>query len=234
MRQSLTSLNKEWTVKEVVEPKSGKVHRLYYYKGKQCKRIVLDSPMARQLAGYVLIEKDLRSALVWLDEIEQLRGVDKLLDKHGARRSIDREKYNIVKGLFVAILTFYGKAFAQCEGRKVKLEKRQISEAFREKHDEIIALRNNFAAHSGAILVERAEIAVALPPKSKRGAPPNIYREMTQPDFKFDQSGEKGFRDLIEHVREIPLRKISELQMKIYKEEVLPKGWDYWNNKKPA
>ena len=158
----------DWVVKEIVEPKTGKAQRLYFYKGKICKRIVLESPIAKQLAGYVLIEKDLRSAGVWLAEIDKLRGLDVLLDPNGSRQSTDRDRYNLVKGLFVAALTFYGKCFAQCEGRRVKLERRQISPEFQEVHDDAISFRNNFAAHSGAKLLESASIALVLPPKYKK------------------------------------------------------------------
>jgi hypothetical protein len=220
----------DWSVKEVVEPKSGKVHRLYWYKGKLCKRIPLDSPVARQMAGYVLIEKDLRSASVWLEEVARIRGDDAKLDAKGSRNSKDRDRYNLVKGLFVAALTFYGKAFAQCEGRRVKLERRQLSAEFHEAHDDAIAFRNNFAAHSGAKLIERAEIAIALPFKAKQ-ALPRLYSEMTQPDYVMSPKGEKSFEELLAHVRDIPLRKISQLHEKIMRDEVLPKGRAYWDAK---
>jgi len=219
----------DWTVKEVIEPKTGKVHRLYWHRGKVCKRIVLDTPMARQLAGYVLIEKDLWSAGIWLAEILKIRGEDVLLEPKSSQRAVDRERYNIVKGLFVAALTFYGKAFAQCEGRRIKLERRQLSEEFRIAHDEAISFRNNFAAHSGAKLLERAEIALVLPPRAKRDIQPRVYREMTQPDYAASTEGKKSFTQLVEHARSVPLRKIAELKDKILLEDVLPKGYTYWD-----
>jgi hypothetical protein len=221
-------MREDWTLKEVVEPQTGKIHRLYWYKGKICKRVPLDTPMARQLAGYVLIEKDLRSASVWLEEIERIRGDDATLDQQGSRNSKDRGRYNLVKGLFVAALTFYGKAFAQCEGRRVKLERRQIDTAFHEAHDDAIAFRNNFAAHSGAKLLERAEIAVVLPPKPKAGVRPRVYREMSQPDFVMTRDGDKSFAELIEHVRQFPLKKMDQLSDKLLQEEVMPKGYAHW------
>lgn len=51
-------------VKEIVEPKSGRIHRTYTYKRKLCRRVMLESRLCSQLAGYVLIEKDLRSVLL--------------------------------------------------------------------------------------------------------------------------------------------------------------------------
>ncbi len=61
----------------------------------------------------------------------------------------DRMRYNLIKGLFVAALTFYAKSFATCEGRKVKLEKKNHDDDFQKKNQLIIDLRKNFAAHSG-------------------------------------------------------------------------------------
>lgn len=214
-----------WTVKEIVEL-NGEIHRYYYYKGKACKRITLDSPLAKQLAGYVLIEKDLRSAGSWLTDIQRLRGDDALHDQKGSRRSPDRERYDIVKGLFVAALTFYGKAFAQAEGRKIKLERRQLEADFHDAHDEAIAFRNNFAAHSGAIGLERARVALALPPKGK-DIHPNLYTEMDQPDLLMYRSG-RSFSELFTHAHLIPVRKINELRQKILDDEVLPRGYAYW------
>lgn len=221
----------DWSVDEVVEPYTGDVHRMYRYKGKPAKRIVLDTPMAKQLAGYVLIEKDLRSAAVWLAEIERIRGDDAKLDSKGSRRAPDRERYNLVKGLFVAALTFYGKAFAQCEGRRVKLERTQIGADFAETHDDAISLRNNFAAHSGAKLIERAVIALLLPPKRKAVTAPKLFREIDQPDFFMQLDGQKTFSQLVEHARLIPLRKQGELSAKILEREVIPMGYEYWSKK---
>lgn len=184
------------------------------------------------MAGYVLIEKDLRSAAVWLTEIDRIRGEDAQFDsKGGNRQSKDRDRYNLVKGLFVAALTFYGKAFAQCEGRRIKLERRQLDIEFHEEHDDAISFRNNFAAHSGAKLLERAEIALVLPPKSKKSVAPRLYREMTQPDYATAEEGKKTFNELVEHARAIPLRKIAQLNEKILAEEVLTKGYAYWKTK---
>jgi hypothetical protein len=187
--------------------------------------------MAVQMAGYILIEKDLRSAGIWLAEIARIRGEDAVLDAGVHRHSPDRERYNLVKGLFVAALTFYGKAFAQCEGRRIKMEKRQLSEEFHETHDAAISFRNNFAAHSGAELLERAEVVLVLPPKSKKKLPPRLYREMTQPDYATETSGQKRFSELIEHARSVAHSKLAQLDSKILIEEVMPMGYAYWSAK---
>lgn len=218
-----------WTHKEHVDRSSGVIYRVYYYKGRVCKRIVLESHLARQLSGYVLIEKDLRSAGLWFDEITRIRGDDVLLDKRGSRASPDRDRYNIIKALFVAGLTFYGKAFTQADGRRVKLERRNIDVEFQDAHDDAMSFRHNFAAHSGSKLIERASVALVLPPKGKN-AHPNLYREMDQPDWTMHREG-KSFIELFAHVHLIPLRKMRELEQKILNDEVMPKGYDYWANK---
>jgi hypothetical protein len=139
-----------WQVKETVDPVTGKDERFYTYKRKPCLRVKLDSKLAQQLAGYVLIEKDLRSVGGWLKEIGERHTETSKIKGEGFRRSIDRERYGLIKGLFVASLSFYGKCFGSCEGRRVKLERSLLDDRFRFKHDEVLKLRHNFAAHSGA------------------------------------------------------------------------------------
>ena len=38
----------------------------------------------------------------------------------------DRGKYVLIKGLFVAALTFYGKCFSRCEGRRAQMDRNQL------------------------------------------------------------------------------------------------------------
>ncbi|MGZ7307030.1 hypothetical protein ACXWRJ_09320, partial [Streptococcus pyogenes] len=94
--------------------------------------------ISEQYGAYSLIEKDLRSVIIWLNEIEKLAPED--LD-----RWKNPDKMNLVKGLFVAALTFYGKCFTSCEGRRVKLEKTIIDPEYLDLHDHIMKLRHNFA-----------------------------------------------------------------------------------------
>jgi hypothetical protein len=223
----------DWNAKEVIDQTTGKVHRLYTYKRKPCFRRVLNSHLAKQLAGYVLIEKDLRTVGVWLNELDSLHTDGPTRKGEHYKKGIDREKYNIVKGLFVAALTFYGKCFSKCEGRPVKLERAQLDKKFLILHDECISYRHNFAAHSGAAKLEYVEIAVVFPQKPKLGTGPKIYRELFQPDFISPSSPDDvSFNALVEHVKTIVDAKINRLHEKIMKEEVLPMGFDYWKRKK--
>lgn len=91
-----------YTVQTNVNRATGEIHRTYLYKRKACYRVVLDSPLAKQLAGYTLIEKDLRSALIWIERITSL--ADPRPTQQGAYygQGKDRETYNLIKGLMVA------------------------------------------------------------------------------------------------------------------------------------
>ncbi|WP_143514747.1 hypothetical protein [Pseudomonas putida] len=216
-----------WTSVDFVDKKSGKFHRIYKYKNKPCKSVYLKSKLVEQMAGYSLIEKDLRSAIVWIKKISEMVGEPNSKDGE-YKVSRDRETYNIVKGLFVAALTFYGKCFSKCDGRPVKLERKQVNEKFLEVHDTAISYRHNFAAHSGAAKLEFVNIALVIPEKVKYGReiPVNLYTEINQPDLLWQGEKELGFVELFEHVREFVKAKIQLLSDKIMREEVLPKGPD--------
>jgi hypothetical protein len=226
-------MNDDWKAQELLDRKSGKVERIYTYKRERCKRVLHDSKRAMQLAGYTLIEKDLRSVITWLREIEKRHVDGPKVDSDRHAWSKDRENYDLIKGLFVAALTFYGKCFAQCEGRRVKLERNHLDASFREMHDVCIKYRNNFAAHSGAAQFETVQIAIVFPRKPKKNVLPKIYHELNQPDLvSGDGTETPTFIHLAEHVRGIVNEKISKLSDKIMQEEVLPKGFAYWNSVK--
>lgn len=215
-----------FAVKEFIEPDTGKAHRVYTYKRKPCKRVVLTSKLAEQLAGYILIEKDLRSVLVWLAEINARASTYKT----GKRFSVspDRAVFDLVKGLFVASLTFYGKCFTKCEGRPVKLERAQLDPSFRELHDDCMAYRHNFAAHSGAKKLEHVTVVLISPVKYGKHIPFNIFKEVTQPDVFWPVEGDLSLPSLVEHVQSLVKKKIELLNKKIQTEEVAPMANSYW------
>lgn len=219
----------QFEVQEYLDNFTGKAYRIYTHKRRPCARVQLTSRLAEQMAGYTMIEKDLRSALTWLDEIER-RHVEQWADKKKSfGRAEDRNNYNIVKGLFVALLTFYGKCFSKCEGRPVKLERAQIAARFHRLHDDCIKYRHNFAAHSGAKKIEHVEVVFVYPKKYKKEVNFKIFREIHQPDLFWPKSGEVNLRELLEHAREKALTKIDLLAEKIKNEEIIPHADKYWS-----
>jgi hypothetical protein len=233
----MDKLNDFWSKRSILDPKTGKFYNKYFYKRKPAHRVIVDTPKAKTLSGYVLIEKDLRSALIWLNHIsEMLKAHEKYQKNSGFfANSEDRERFNLIKGLFVAALTFYGKCFSSCDGRRVKLEKRHLDEKFHKDHDDAMELRHNFAAHSGEKKFEQVAIVIAL--DTKRKATPYLAKELIQPDCVSKKDFER-FLSLFEHAKHFTDKKISVLEQKIYKDDVLSKGAEYWykhhnNSKKP-
>lgn len=219
-----------WKVQEILEPDGKRRHTKYFYKHKRAPRILITSKMAEQLAGYALIEKDLRNVLLWLQEIDRIYPHIERPNKTVI--SPDRERFTIIKALYVAALTFYGKCFTKCEGRRIKLDKKIMDDKYKELHDNIMHMRHNYAAHSGADNFEEVKVALVLYPSKRSKLPPILYKELTQPDVILKDPGDDvGFSDLIEHLQSKVLEKIVLLDNKIMSEEIIPKGKDYWYKK---
>lgn len=212
--------NDPFSMHHFLDKRTGVVHRKYSFKRKPCSSLELTSKRAAQLAGYSLIEKDLRSCLAWLDEIDG-RHDQGPTDKHEHFfHGKDRVNYTIIKGLFAALVTFYAKCFTRCEGRRVKLERKQLAPEFHEMHDHCMMLRHNFAAHSGAERVERVKIVAAYHKTKKNNLYVKLYRELDQPDMFVTRDGEISLRQLLTHVQSNVLAKIEELAVVIQSQEV--------------
>ncbi|MFJ2319244.1 hypothetical protein [Pseudomonas sp. NPDC087817] len=219
-------MGEEWSHKFSVDSKSGKKYRIYKYKGRPCKRVILDSKICDQMAGYALIQKDLKSAIVWMKEIDRIRSSLPKVDGE-FHFGQERESYDIVKGLFVASLTFYGKCFSKCDGRPVKLERRQLDERYHELHDIGISYRHNFAAHSGAEKLETARVVLIAPEKIREGTrtPYMMLSEIEQPDLVWN-NGDEGVSwiELFDYVRNMVLKKGQLLNDKVVKDVVEANG----------
>ncbi|MCF7493617.1 hypothetical protein L3V35_00950 [Vibrio sp. L5-1] len=221
-----------WSKVTVLKSETSDFYNRYYYKRVKAKRIEITTPKAQVLASYTLIEKDLRSVGIWLTEIESMLKADEKYAKNPKYRKSDhdRTRYNVIKGLFVAALTFYAKCFATCEGRRVKLEKKNLDEDFQNKHQAAIDMRNNFAAHSGSEKVEKVKVVLALDTKRRKGATPYFTRELGQPDT-YTLENLTEFRGLVEHVKSLADDKIETLNKKVLEDDIISKGGDYWYNK---
>lgn len=133
---------------------------------------------------------------------------------------------NLVKGLFVAALTFYGKCFTSCEGRKVKLERTIIDQEYLDLHDHIMKLRNNFAAHSGAENFEEVRVSLALHPSKKSDMKPQLYSELSQPDYLIGEN--IPYKGLAESIRKKVFDKRAKVGETVLEKIVAPKGKIYW------
>ncbi len=206
-------------MRQYLDPYSGKAHRAYCFKGRPCNSVVVKSRKALKLSGYTLIEKDLRSCLSWLEEIEK-RHDEPPQKNQIASYGRNRENYILIKGLFVSLITFYGKCYTSCEGRKVKLERSNLQSEFHGVHDYLMMLRHNFAAHSGSELIEQARVVIAYSfHKRSQKLYLQTYRELEQPDLATPKEGDATIRDLLLHARSIAESKISKLSDDVQNEE---------------
>ncbi|HDX8380286.1 TPA: hypothetical protein RQM98_002568 [Aeromonas salmonicida] len=207
-----------WTIIEIYIPGKG-LNNKYLYHGEPAPSVQMTDKISEQYGAYSLIEKDLRSVIFWLQEIENLKPND--LD-----RWEKPEKMNLVKGLFVAALTFYAKCFTSCEGRRVKLDKSIFDADDLKIHEHIMKLRHNFAAHSGAEGFEEVKVSLALHPNIESNMKPNLYSELSQPDYI---SGEKfAFKALAEKLRRMVFEKRASVGDRVLEKIVAPKGKQYW------
>lgn len=220
-------IDKDWTVREIISSEGEVLPNKYFYKRKEVATVYLSDKLSKQLAGYYLIEKDLRNVITWLEKIESCHEKGE-----GIMIMSDMVTSDLVKALWVASLAFYGKCFSTTKGRKTKLDRDSLDEEHRASHDRYIKLRHNFAAHSGIDAHEGSRIALTLPINRKTvQSPVRIFGEVHQHCYVSDNS-ENDLLILAKHVRDKVLIKIQKLAEKIMIEEVLPKGKDYWYSKK--
>ena len=210
-----------WTIVENFIPGISR-HNEYYFDGKRAPAVRMTDKISAQYGAYTLIEKDLRSVIFWLSEIEKLK--PEIEDRWKSP-----EKMNLIKGLFVAALTFYAKCFTSCEGRKLKLEKKMIDEEYHSIHDQVMSLRHNYAAHSGAENFEDVQISLALHPSKKSDMKPNLYSELLQPDYVTNE--ELAFKSLAESLQQKVLRKRNAVGETVLEKVVAPKGKLFWYKK---
>jgi len=231
LKKKLYEDDPSWEYFTVLEPKKFVAYNNYYYKRTKCHRLVIGTRKAKVMAGYRLIEKDLRNCKVWLKQVRDLLAEDpkNIGAKKNLKNTEDRDKYNLVKGLFVAALTIYGKCFTNCEGRRVRLQTKDIDEKHQETHDEAMAFRHNFAAHSGAKNLEYSNVVIVLDSKRKRATLPKVVTELIQPDSWGVESIDE-FIELVDHVRQFALKKFDTLS-DLVEREALEKGPDYWYRK---
>lgn len=215
-----------WTIEEAWDSKSAKRYTRYYFKRNRAPRLEIKSKRAQRMAGLSLIEKDLRNVIAWLTKIEELHPKE---DRpKGVGSSKDRANFNLVKGLYVAALTFYGKCFVSCDGRRVRLEESDLDDKYKNAHKEVMHMRHNFAAHSGADNFEDVSIVLVLTPRPRKNLDFRIFTELTQPDFAETSGDDVKFLDLAEHVQERVKTKIAKVEESIVKNEVLAEPPGHW------
>jgi len=230
MKSRIKKWTTDWLIEERVDSISGRMSHRYYFRKRLCGRVKLEGSLTARVAGYHLIEKDLRNITEWLNQIQTLMKEATPNDyrKQECFIGSNRSTFQIIKGLFVASVTFYGKLFTKAAGRRVKLERTWFtSDELRSEHDDIMSFRHTFTAHSGKGSPESADVILAIDPVRRRMTAPQLFCELTQPDT-VSYEDISMFKRLVKSLHDKVNDKISELNKLILKKEVLEKGMDYW------
>ena len=219
-----------WKIESVVIPSTGEHYNRYFYRRTKAKRIELTSKLAQQLGGYALIERDLRMVLSWLLELKDLTHGVPLTDGGWWESTTSEKLHPIVQSLFFSSISFYGKCFSECKGRKIKLDTQWVPEEFKATHKLLLQMRNNFTAHSGTAQFESVNVALVLARKGpKLKDEPLLIRELVQMEamHSLDDDQTPAIK-LLEIIHGKVKKKMGQLNDKIFKEEINPKGMEYW------
>ncbi|MDN5869195.1 MAG: hypothetical protein L0H73_00505 [Nitrococcus sp.] len=117
--------------------------------GRPCPYVVVEGPLAKQVAGLALIREDLQAVKAVLARI----------DPH-------TEDFVGNKALLFGAVSLYGKCFTQADGRGVKLDPKHVfaNSDERESHDRLIQLRHEYVSHGGKAREEQLKIILLLDP----------------------------------------------------------------------
>jgi hypothetical protein len=201
----------------------------HYLNGEPIPQVPLSGPLAIQGAGLGLIMGDLTSGLRWMQRVEQILVAEGYDGRPGTNRFKDRETGDEVKGLFIASLSFYAKAFTEAGGRRLKMQKEWLDESFRNTHEYFMIFRHNLAAHSGDQKIEQANLYLILVPAGTDTTDFRLFTDRLQPDLALRDPAGNTFLSLIAHARskvEERFEKLTERVLKV----VVQRDVDFWRN----
>ncbi|HAU0794597.1 TPA: hypothetical protein JBH26_00590 [Legionella pneumophila] len=213
---------------------SGKPIVTYHFKRKSADafpEIIFDTKISRQLAGYSLIEKDIRDTRELLKEHKILFA-----------RCDNPGESLLLKGLMKAIVVTYGKCFAQADGRKIMLNTKHLKSPQRmELHNSVISMRNQYVAHGGESPHEKIEITLLCTPykeikKIRQGKYVEgsiILGKKLLQTATTNEFNDEDFDRLLQEHHDFVLKKISDLGKKLEVDKIDPeKVWRFVGKEK--
>lgn len=215
-------------VDRVLDPQSGAVALSVWLNDQRVPLVRVTGRRAERVSGLTLIQKDLKNAGRWV-----VKAAEQAMAMRGDSEAQfiqfqDREVADQIKALFVAALTFYGKAFTEAAGRRAQASRDWLDESFRERHDYFMMFRHNMAAHSGDEQLEKADSHLLLMPNaSLTQSPVQLFTNRFQPDIAWADDDTDKFSSLIAHVIEKVEAKHKGLSDAIC-EAALMKGAAFW------
>ena len=220
-------LTKNLSSKAFVDNATGEIHYHYYWKRNKAPKVEITGLLPNKLSGLTLIQKDLGNALRWIKAAKELTPKNIDSSKGFYYLADNRSTFDLVKALFVASLTFYGKCFTEANGRSAQVSRDWLDAKHKKAHDYYMMYRHNFAAHSGDEKVELAKTFVLLHPK-KNEILPLLPTMRMQPDLVFTHDDEDDLEELIEYVINLVSQKYNDLAFKITNDLVMVKNIDFW------
>jgi hypothetical protein len=176
--------NSEWIITEGIRGPTGDLQSEYHLRGKKAVRHVIKTHKSKRLGGFNLIHRDLQNIRVWIAEIIKMQRTLPPLVKVAGKQKIQGDPHvnEIIKGLFVAVLSIYGKLSPPAKGRGVCLDAAIIKDPAKKKiHEVLLAYRHNFASHSGDERKEDCEVVAAVVNVDGSGYASVLACEISQP-----------------------------------------------------
>jgi hypothetical protein len=216
-----------------VDPETYEIQNRYYIKDKECKKIILESKQAKNFAAYALIKKDLKFVKKAFSAAAKFASdeTDSDSSNGGVRyRAEFDEDADILKSLYISGVVTYGKCFTKADGRKVKLEARDVFGPNQSKekdlHMEVMTQRHSYLAHGGNTKHERVNAVLVLNPVDK-GKPPVLLTEATHTAG----FGKNDFEELLALAEFVDSRVDEVLETKsnsLFEKEIAPVPIEKW------
>lgn len=204
--------------KTIVEYRPGGKSRVTAtYGGRHAPFAQLRGKLVERVIGFNLLRQDLADARQWAERAKD--EMDKTHTDLGQKRNkngptIQREFHagsELARALFVAGLTFYGKAFNKAAGRRLAgLKEKDLDDQFRTAHIFFISLRDAFAAHSGEEQYEYGHVVIAVHPNPNKVRSVVAQYEMLRPNLVFEASDGVTFIELLDHAVDVASKKLAE------------------------
>ncbi|STX50464.1 Uncharacterised protein [Legionella busanensis] len=227
MKTEWKKVDDDWYEKKTINEQRVPVFT-YHYKRKSASptpTILLKTKLAQNLCGYILIKKDIKDTILFIQEHNKL-----------VQTSDNIGKNIILKGLTRAIVITYGKCFTDADGRKIRLDKKFIkTKTNQEIHALLMEMRNQYVAHAGKSIHEKICLSLLCPPpkevnKVLRGK--NVKGKIILEQQLFQTTSTIEFNDgtvlsLLNELRNSLDKKISQIQEKLGLENLDPvKLWN--------
>ena len=229
MKTTWKRVDKDWYQKTFINA-LGKPVITYHYKRKSAPAIptlLLQTKLAQQLCGHILIKKDIRDTILFIQEHNKI-----------LQTCEDIGSNVIIKGLTRATVITYGKCFTTADGRKTKLDKKKHIQNARNQdtHELLMEMRHQYIAHAGKSIHEKICLPLLCPPpkevnKVLKGK--NVIGNIVLGQHLFQTSSTIEFNDgaVLSLLNELQIsldKKISQLQQKLGLDNLDPqKLWDF-------